>query len=197
MSSRTRTVQERREAIVDRRARRAAITDPEVVMEAAAAFLAVRPRSVEETRRRLNHLGYPSALCDEVVGRLVELRYLDDVDFARAWVESRDRAKPRGESALRRELELKGVPDDVIADVLQARSDPAMAAAVEDGHTGDADRDAAQRLLDRRAASLRREADPRRRRRRAYALLARNGFAPDVCHEVASRLMDQTSDEGS
>ena len=39
-------------------------TDPDVVMEAAAAFLAVRPRSVDETRRRLRHLGYPAGLCD-------------------------------------------------------------------------------------------------------------------------------------
>jgi regulatory protein len=195
VSPRGRTAQERREAIADRLALRAAITDPNVVMEAAAAFLAVRPRSIEETRRRLRHLGYPSVLADEVVGRLVEMRYLDDADFARAWVESRDRVKPRGESALRRELRLKGVPDAIVADVLLARSDPSAPATGDDGHRGDADHDAAQRLLDRRATSLRRESDPRRRRQRAYALLARNGFAPDVCQAVSSRLVRQAQDE--
>ena len=45
-------------------------------MEAAATFLAVRARSTEETRKRLRHLGYPAALVDEVVIRLVEMRYL-------------------------------------------------------------------------------------------------------------------------
>jgi len=158
-------------------------------MGAAAAFLAVRSRSVEETRLRLNHLGYPAELCDEVVTRLVTLDYLDDVAFATAWIESRDRARPRAALILRRELERKGVPSDTISGVLEGR------AQAEDGAFVDADREAARRLLERRASTLWREADPRRRRNRAYALLARNGFSPDICHEVASNAFDDSADE--
>lgn len=188
MAPRARTSQERREAAEERRARRAEITDPDIVMEAAAAFLAVRPRSVEETRRRLNRLGYPAALCDAVVDRLVELRYLDDEDFARAWVESRDRAKPRGAVALRRELRLKGVPAETISLVLERRALESASTALPDQDISGADRVAARRLIERRASSLGREPDPRRRRQRAYALLARNGFAPDICHEMAAQV---------
>ncbi len=156
-------------------------------MEAAAAFLAVRSRSVEETRRRLNQLGYPPALCDQVVERLVALGYLDDAAFARAWIESRDRARPRGTVALRRELQRKGVPDDTIGAALGERDTRVAAADQKDGEPlPSADREAARQLLERRDASLRREPDPRRRRQKAYALLARNGFAPDVCHELAA-----------
>jgi SOS response regulatory protein OraA/RecX len=193
MSPRARTFDERREAAAARRARRAAVDKPDAVMEAAAAFLAVRSRSVEETRRRLLHLGYPAAICDEVVQRLIDMRYLDDREFARAWVESRDRAKPRGSVALRRELQLKGVPEDTISETLEARSALAVGASVP-GPSGDAvadaDRVAARRLLDRRARTLSREVDPQRRRQKAYALLARNGFAPDVCNEIASSLAE-------
>ena len=82
---------DRKAAAEERRARRAAVEDANVVMEAAAAFLSVRPRSVVETRRRLRHLGYPQALVDEVVGRLVEMGYLDDEALARSWVEARVR----------------------------------------------------------------------------------------------------------
>ncbi|MGH2467181.1 MAG: regulatory protein RecX, partial [Candidatus Limnocylindrales bacterium] len=81
----------------DRRARRAAVEDPAIVLDAAAAFLAVRPRSVAETRRRLRQLGYREGLVEEAVGRLITLGYLDDEGFGRAWLESRDRARPRGE----------------------------------------------------------------------------------------------------
>ncbi|MEX1343629.1 MAG: regulatory protein RecX [Candidatus Limnocylindrales bacterium] len=190
MPRRARSAQERREAAAARRARRAAVTDPDAVMEAAAAFLAVRSRSVDETRKRLVHLGYPATLVEEVLERLVRLGYLDDAAFARAWVESRDRARPRGAVALRRELQRKGVPDEIIAEVLEARHAASDSAADGTGEPRDPDRTAALRLLDRRASSLRREADPRRRRQKAYALLARNGFAPDVCHEVASTVAD-------
>jgi regulatory protein len=196
VAQRARTAKERREAVEARRARRAAVVDPGVVMEAAAAFLAVRSRSVEETRRRLNHLGYPAALCDQVVDRLVELRYLDDPAFARAWVESRDRARPRAAMTLRRELQLKGVPDETVAEVLTDRAQQAQARAAEDEDAPlDADRDAARKLVARRASTFRREADPRRRRQKAYALLARNGFAPDICHEVASSVAEADDDE--
>ena len=166
-------------------------------MEAAAAFLSVRPRSVAETRRRLRHLGYAHALVDQVVERLVDMRYLDDETFARAWVESRDRARPRGESALRRELALKGVDRDVVAQVLADRTHAAELArdeAHDDTGTRELpaspDRVAAERLLERRRAALEREPDPRKRRQKAYALLARNGFDPEVCREVASSIAE-------
>jgi len=151
-------------------------------MEAAAAFLAARPRSIGETTRRLRHLGYPHALVDEVVARLVELGYLDDDAFARSWVESRDRARPRGEYALRRELGQKGIARSVVDEVMVDRSDDAAGE--------DADRSAALALLVRRRAALEREPDPRKRRQRAYALLARNGFDPETCREASAALVN-------
>lgn len=165
-------------------------------MEAAAAFLAVRPRSVDETRKRLERLGYRRELVDTVIDRLLALNYLDDQSFARAWVESRDRARPRGEQALRRELRLKGIERETIAAVLADRvagddADPSATgrAALATAGLGDADAPspdqvAAERLLERRRAALLREPDPRKRRQRAYSLLARNGFDPDVCRNA-------------
>jgi len=162
-------------------------------MEAAAAFLAVRPRSVSETRRRLRHLGYRHGLVDEVLERLLGLGYLDDEAFARAWVESRDRARPRGESALRRELALKGIERETVATVLEGRrlGDPADGA-----QDASPDRTAAELLIDRRRAALMRERDPRKQRQRAYALLARNGFDPEICRKVAARLDQDADAEG-
>jgi regulatory protein len=143
---------------------------------------------VAETRRRLRDLGYAPATCDEVTDRLVELGYLDDVAFARAWVESRDRARPRGALALRTELVRKGVPRDTIVEVLADREEVAAGRPSAGGaeEAPGADVVAAQRLLERRGAALRREADARRRRHKAYALLARHGFSPDVCAAVAA-----------
>ena len=147
-------------------------------MDAAAVFLSVRPRSVTETRKRLHHLGYPEALVEVVVDRLIEMNYLNDGEFARLWVESRDRARPRGEIALRRELALKGVPREVVDEVLAERSQSTDA--------GDPNRSAAGALLNRRRSTIERELDPVRRRQKAYALLARNGFDPETCREAAS-----------
>ena len=45
---------------------------------------------------------------------------------------------------------------------------------------------AAARLLAKRAGALARISQPRERRQKAYALLARNGFDPEVCRTVAA-----------
>jgi regulatory protein len=162
-------------------------------MEAAAAFLSVRPRGVAETRGRLRHLGYPGSLVDAVIERLVGLGYLGDAAFARWWVESRDRARPRGVMALRRELLQKGVSRDVVDGVLAERASRPTSLASGSPAEDAADMAAAGRLLAGRAALLRRETDPRRRRQKAYALLARHGFTPDVCRVVAAGIV--TDDE--
>jgi regulatory protein len=168
-----------RETPGDRRKRRAAVEDPAVVVEAAARFLEVRPRSVAEVRRRLASAGYRADLVDGAVARMTDLGFLDDETFARAWVESRDRARPRSERAIREELRIKGVDRAIVDAVLEERR--AGEQTVDDR--------AAERLLAKHDRSLGRVADPRLRRQRAFALLARNGFPPDVCSRVATAFL--------
>lgn len=170
----------RRETTAESRARRGAVDDPATVLDAAARFLQARPRSTAEVRRRLGEAGYRTDLVEEAIARLAMLGYLDDESFARAWVESRDRARPRGERALRAELRRKGVADDVVATIIEDRASPDAGGLAEADAGGGPDDVAAARLLERRGAAAAREADPRRRRARAYALLARNGFDPEV-----------------
>jgi regulatory protein len=178
----------RRVSHAERRERRAAVDDPAVVLEAAARFLEARSRSVAEVRRRLTSAGYRPDLVAGAIERLLELGILDDEAFARAWVESRDRARPRGERAIRQELALKGVDRSTVDLVLGERREAAAGVPVDEGDAVSADQAAAERLLARNARSLARVADPRQRRQRAYALLARNGFDPEVCRTVAARL---------
>jgi len=183
----------RRETPAEGRARRGAVEDPATVLDAAARFLEVRPRSIEEVRRRLREAGYRADLVDGAIERLADLGMLDDEAFARAWVESRDRARPRGERALRSELRRKGVSGALIAEVLGERGSASMetdrATSGDRASPGSADDVAAARLLARRGGAAAREADLRRRRAKAYALLARHGFDPDVAGRALAAWM--------
>jgi SOS response regulatory protein OraA/RecX len=185
----------------ERRAERGEVDDPEVVLAAALRFLEVRSRSVAEVRTRLTRTGYRPELVEGAIARLVELGMLDDAAFAAQWVESRDRAHPRGEMALIVELRQKGIDATIITATLKARREAAVRwedAPQPDEHvaTGvpagqraaftDPDMAAAWKLLERNARALSREAVPRLRRQKAYALLARNGFNPDTCREVST-----------
>lgn len=187
----------RHESFAERRDRRAAVDDIATVLDAAARFLEARPRSTAEVRRRLASAGYRPELVAQAIERLVELGYVDDEAFARTWVESRDRAHPRGERALRNELREKGVAREIVDEVLGER---AVTAGIEPGGAfrdekaasdtvPDADERAALALLTRRRSTLDRLADPRVRRQRAYALLARNGFDPDTASRVSAAFL--------
>ncbi len=179
----------RSKPFAERRAERAEIDDPEIVLAAALRFLEARQRSTAEVRRRLTTAGYREELISGTIERLTELRMLDDAAFAQSWVESRDRARPRGERALRSELARKGIERQLTDDVLTERRDRFDdGAGVGAGLSADADASAARRLLARHARSLERIADPRARRNRAYALLARNGFDSETAVEAIATI---------
>lgn len=196
----------RRESFAERQARLGAIDDPEVVLAAAFRYLEARARSVAETRRRLIDAGYRRELVEGAIERLRTIGLLDDEVFARNWVESRDRTSPRGETALRRELRLRGVEDAIVDATLLARHAGeaelrlgSRRPDVGDGDAGtgvvDPEEAAARRLLDRRRRDLDRVVDPRKRRARAYALLARNGFSPEIAGRLAAERVAEVDPE--
>ena len=186
-----RTGSERLEARRASLERHDAETDPAVVLNAAARFLELRSRSVEEVRKHLTAAAFRQPLVEGAIERLLQLGWLDDRAFATAWVESRDRARPRGQVALRRELALKGIDratvDAVLAERDEAGRDDPDEESGRRSRGGSADEVAAERLLTKNRGALKRIDDPRLKRQRAYALLARNGFDPDVCREVSAR----------
>jgi regulatory protein len=100
---------------------------------------------------------------------------LNDEEFARYWVENRERFRPRGRFALRYELRQKGIPDTAIEMALQTvdEADSAYRAA----------HDRAHRLgqLDRQAF-----------RQRLVGFLRRRGFGYDVVKDAIDRLWRET-----
>jgi regulatory protein len=172
-------VRRRQRSLEAIRAERAEIDDPSLVLAAALRFLEARPRSTSEVRRRLLVHGYRADLVEGCLTRLLDLGVLDDAAFARTWVESRDRARPRGERALRSELARKGIDRALADDVLEERA----------ADHPEADADAARRVLARHESALARVADPRARRQRAYALLARSGFDSETAIEAIAAFL--------
>jgi regulatory protein len=88
--------------------------------ERSLKFLAYRPRSLAETRRYLIRSETAEPVIEEVLERLLAAGYLDDVEFARFWVNDRERFRPKGPLALRHELRQKGISQAIIDQVLQS-----------------------------------------------------------------------------
>lgn len=89
-------------ALEEREARHSALA-------AALRALAYGPKSEKDLRQALTRRNVPPDVLAETVARLKELRLLNDAEFARTYVELRDRTSPRGRRALRSELITRGI----------------------------------------------------------------------------------------
>jgi len=91
----------------------------EVALQKAMQFINHRPRSIEETRRRLIEKGFSDEVVKTTLEKLQEIDWLDDLEFARQWVENRNTFHPRSARLLTYELRLKGVADETIQQALK------------------------------------------------------------------------------
>lgn len=98
----------------------------------AVRFLSYRSRSVAEVTRYLRDKDYTDEVINDTVTRLLEQNYLNDEEFARAWLRNREQLGPRGRQALQYELRQKGIVDQIIEKVLADLDEDELAwAAVE------------------------------------------------------------------
>lgn len=101
---------------------------PEVEPEEAAReqclrLLAIRPRSADELRRRLKSGRFEDRVVESVLAGLARAGLVDDEEFARAWVASRQASGGAGQRKLRWELRRRGVAEDIIRTVVDEEMD--------------------------------------------------------------------------
>ena len=100
-------------------------------MQRAGHLLASRPRSEYEVRSRLKMAGYEDETIERTVARLVDLRLLDDREFACQWVTERAISKGRSGDALVAELVEKGVDRTVAEEAVATAGIDELAQATE------------------------------------------------------------------
>lgn len=154
------------------------LDEVERAYERALKLLAYRPRSIEEVRQHLRAARFSEEPIETAIERLTQAGLLDDLAFARYWVENRERFSPRGVRALRYELRQKGLSDAVISDALSRLDEEALA----------------HQAACTRLRRLKR-ADPEIRRKRLEDFLLRRGFAYEIVRDVLDHLWDEFCQE--
>lgn len=80
----------------------------------ALNYISLRQRSEWEIREYLKRKDYPPALVDNILNKLSISNYVDDLAFARAWVNNRRLLKAISQRRLSQELRAKRVSDENI-----------------------------------------------------------------------------------
>ncbi len=142
-------------------------------LDRALRYLALRARSEAQVRQHLlKH--FPQDAVASVLARLRERGLLDDLAFARTWVQSRLNHKPKSAALLAREMAGRGVPREAIQEALAESDDEAAAAQV------------ARQYLRRLPTSDRRESY-----RKSWDHLRRRGFSASVIRHTLLQLQEE------
>lgn len=84
-------------------------TSVEQALNYAWCLLSYRSRSYQEIERRLTLRGYSPRVQAAVIAKLEDMGYINDLEFARQWVNDRIRFKPMGSYGLKKELIQRGI----------------------------------------------------------------------------------------
>ena len=93
------------------------------VYERAMRYLSYRPRSEREVEMQLRKKGHTPEQIAPTMQKLRKRGYVDDREFARFWVNNRMAFSPRGPRLLRSELRQKGVPVEIVDEIMSEQSE--------------------------------------------------------------------------
>lgn len=149
-------------------------------LNAAYRLLAVRPRSEQEIRQRLQKRGFESDHLEKAIASLKEKGLLDDGAFARFWKDNRQSFRPRSRRLTALELRRKGVDGAAIATAVNEidEGESAYRAALS----------RARRLI---------TSDYQEFRRRLGQYLVRRGFDYDIIQQTVDKIWTERGENAT
>ena len=152
----------------------------EKAYQKALHFISYRPRSILEVRKNLNGKEIPLVIIDKVIEKLENNSILDDKVFAKVWIDNRNDFHPRSRFALRMELKIKGIPEEIIESELK-----------------NVDEDKLAYKAGKKYSNRLKKLDHPLFRKKLSSFLARKGFAYSIIYPVVENLWSEIKEESN
>lgn len=156
------------------------------LMERMYGLFSVRQRSEREVKTYLKNLSFKRKIKDKeeisditidlLVERLKQKGLVNDLEFAKAWVEARRKSKQKGERALRVELIQKGIGREIIEEVVSRQSSVVS------------EEDLARQALEKKI-KVWKNLPPLEFKKKAYEFLMRKGFDYSVVESAVENIL--------
>ncbi|MGE3802912.1 MAG: RecX family transcriptional regulator [Candidatus Kapaibacterium sp.] len=146
--------------------------------QTAMNFVNSRRRSEREVAQKLRDRGYSIEAIEETQKFLKEYEMLDDLAFARAWINDRLLKRATGQMKLRMELMNKGVDKETITE------------ALNDIFNDEFELQQAMEAAEKKAGKIRKE-DPRKWEQSMSSFLVGRGFGWDVIRKVLEKYREE------
>ncbi|QQG43618.1 MAG: RecX family transcriptional regulator [Candidatus Daviesbacteria bacterium] len=158
------------------------------LMERMYRLFSIRQRSEKEVRDYLKNLSFKrrlkeqeeisSFIVDTIVARLKQLKFINDEEFAKAWVSARRKSKQKGVRVLKQELFQKGINKEIIEEVIN-----------DTGYVI-SEAELAKQALEKRM-KIWKNLPTLEFKKKAYEFLTRRGFEFSVIKEVVENVLQK------
>ncbi|MBN2516562.1 MAG: regulatory protein RecX [Deltaproteobacteria bacterium] len=160
----------------------------DMAQKKAFRLLTVRPRSIKELRSKLKEKGFDEFIVDNVIERLLELKYLDDGAFAKEWARSLAVNRLWGDKRIKISLREKGIIGEL--------ADQSIAYAREEIQ----EREAVKKIIEKKygknsVSDINLEIDSSKAKRRLIQNLMGRGFPPGLIFDVLGKSKEDYADD--
>lgn len=156
------------------------------LMERMYGLFNIRQRSEKEIRDYFRNLSFKRKIKDQdgisdlaidsVIEILKRKRLLDDLEFAKSWVDARRKSKKKGINALKQELFQKGINKEIAEEVLSIENQLVS------------EEELAEQAMERKMR-IWKNLEPPVFKKKAYDFLMRRGFEYDVVRLVVEKFL--------
>lgn len=148
------------------------------LMERMYNLFSIRQRSEREVRnyfklRRIE--GVSELAIDLLVEKLKQKNLINDLEFAKSWVEARRKSKQKGIRALKAELFQKGIAREIIEEVTSGQSQESS------------EEELAKKALEKKMRVWK-NLSPLEFKKKTYEFLSRRGFEYEVIRNIIEKL---------
>lgn len=143
-------------------------------------FAMVRLRSKKEVKDWFRRKKVPEIIHEDLILKLTDFELLDDIKFAKWWVESRQEFSPKSKRVLNNELRIKGIDKNIIDNILSETEIDETKIAKE--------------MLVKRESHWN-FIDPKKKRQKMMEYLVRKGFDFSLAQKATKDYNTQEDDE--
>ncbi|MCU0372025.1 MAG: RecX family transcriptional regulator [Ignavibacteria bacterium] len=137
----------------------------------AFRYLNYKPRSEKEVRTKLHQKKISEKTIDEIITVLKDLKFIDDANYAKMYVESKVTLKPEGRRVLKMKLAGKGIEKEL------------SLKTVEENYTEETEIRKAKDLINKYSKRVKAK-NPADKKQKIYRHLLSKGFSFDVISRV-------------
>lgn len=144
-------------------------------------YLSQMDKTEHWLRENLRKKQIPADIIDETLQKLIDAGFVNDRNYADAFIRSKRKYEKLGTSSIKMKLMQKGISNDIIDELLSEIDEDDL-------------RETAYELAEKKLRQLKREPDRNKRITKIVSFLAYRGYSAGIAYGIAKEVVDKNAE---